>query len=110
MVARTYTVAITKLESMMIDCEQVAHRDMLKLTAKKSTAVMANGRNAIGRFLLAPTRAASRFHPGLSLFADWDKFNLKEVPAEVEPLRDTRKRPNTPVKFPPELTKKVKRR
>ena len=56
----------------------VAHCDLENDAQRKALTAMSTGALVLSQCLQYPSRAATRFHPGGALLADWDRFNLKE--------------------------------
>ena len=114
----TYTLAVSRLESAFSGRTStiLSYSEMSAKQKQKSIHSVTTMTKLIEGFLVYPTRAVQRFHPGTSLLEHWDIFNMKatQVPNDlgVETSEKGRTRPKrhpeAPAALPKTPTKKAK--
>ena len=60
--------------------------DMSKAQQTAACNMMALARETLSQALKTPSSAVKLFHPTRNLFKDWDTFNLRDQPQQMEPL------------------------
>ena len=124
--AHAYTIAISRLESLLGKSMQVVPHDALLPQAKeRSLAALEAGDEFLKELLKRPANAWKQFHKGTDLLRDWDTFNMKraaliakqsetdprsegDTPPEEHKLRTRKTFNETPAPTTPSPSKKKK--
>ena len=90
----TYSVAVTKLDTLFADRVSTTslYSSQVPKMRKQILSCIEGMKDLISPFLLHPTRAVKRFHPGSDLLKHWDLYNLKKVALAAPAVSSVAKR------------------